>query len=423
MADFKASKVVSNLPEQLEPDTVYFVRKGQGFDIHCTNGVGDIVAYALNPIEPNKLQKTHAQNGDSEEFGAVSGELLWEGADSWYHNAVEHVGTSGGGFTGKTSTVQLTTPPSGSGEQVVSSKAQTEFSGTSTVGGWVGGIDAVVQVHPNSTADKTYGSASYFQFGAGTATSKVLGFEFVINHVDRTADIGDVVGFYVANLSGVPNINRIRNFHCFASDMPGADMRIQGAYRRIDRGDYPRELVPSVSGVQGTSRQWCVGRLIENGFGQQELPAGTACVGAIYLSRRTRIKEMGVVLTVGAPGNGRLCIYEQGPSGYLGRKIWQSETISTNTGGNKTTAVNQELDSGLYLVTFNASTTVGIRVVSNAKTCDIFGTPGVDTLESLPFYSVGGFPSQMPGDLRATDPTGFLGGIMPDFNYTVDPVG
>lgn len=48
MADFKAAKVVSAVPAPPEPDTVYFVRVGQGFDIHVTNGVGQPTIYNLN---------------------------------------------------------------------------------------------------------------------------------------------------------------------------------------------------------------------------------------------------------------------------------------------------------------------------------------------------------------------------------------
>jgi hypothetical protein len=48
MAMFKAHKVVSSLPGVLEADSVYFVRVGAGFDLHVTNGVGQITSYQLN---------------------------------------------------------------------------------------------------------------------------------------------------------------------------------------------------------------------------------------------------------------------------------------------------------------------------------------------------------------------------------------
>lgn len=41
-------KVVAALPSPLEPDSIYYVRKGSGFDIYVTNGVGVVAAYSLN---------------------------------------------------------------------------------------------------------------------------------------------------------------------------------------------------------------------------------------------------------------------------------------------------------------------------------------------------------------------------------------
>ena len=45
-------KVVAALPSPLEPDSIYYVRKGAGFDIHVTNGVGVVTAYSLNKTLP-----------------------------------------------------------------------------------------------------------------------------------------------------------------------------------------------------------------------------------------------------------------------------------------------------------------------------------------------------------------------------------
>lgn len=41
-------KVVVALPLPLEPDSIYYVRAGSGFDIHVTNGAGVVTAYSLN---------------------------------------------------------------------------------------------------------------------------------------------------------------------------------------------------------------------------------------------------------------------------------------------------------------------------------------------------------------------------------------
>lgn len=48
MAKILHHKVVVALPLPLEPDSIYYVRKGDGFDIHVTNGAGVVTAYSLN---------------------------------------------------------------------------------------------------------------------------------------------------------------------------------------------------------------------------------------------------------------------------------------------------------------------------------------------------------------------------------------
>lgn len=47
MAVFRAEKVVSALPSTLEPDTIYFVRTGEGFDIYVSDATG-AAAHPLN---------------------------------------------------------------------------------------------------------------------------------------------------------------------------------------------------------------------------------------------------------------------------------------------------------------------------------------------------------------------------------------
>lgn len=48
MAKVLHHKVVVALPLPLEPDSIYYVRKGTGFDIHVTNGAGVVTAYSSN---------------------------------------------------------------------------------------------------------------------------------------------------------------------------------------------------------------------------------------------------------------------------------------------------------------------------------------------------------------------------------------
>mgnify|MGYP001447666628 CR=1 FL=1 len=48
MAELKIAKTVAVLPTVLEPNAIYIVRVGDGFDIHVTNGAGAVTAYKLN---------------------------------------------------------------------------------------------------------------------------------------------------------------------------------------------------------------------------------------------------------------------------------------------------------------------------------------------------------------------------------------
>ncbi|CAH1044561.1 hypothetical protein [Halomonas sp. TD01] len=54
MAEFRAEKVVSTLPNVLVPDTVYYVRTGEGFDIYVSDATG-AVAHKQNNAPASEL--------------------------------------------------------------------------------------------------------------------------------------------------------------------------------------------------------------------------------------------------------------------------------------------------------------------------------------------------------------------------------
>ncbi|WP_050396313.1 hypothetical protein, partial [Pseudomonas aeruginosa] len=65
MAVLQTHKVVAQLPAVLEPNAIYFVRRGTGYDQFVTNGAGVVVAYPMNvripaavPGRPQKLSAT-----------------------------------------------------------------------------------------------------------------------------------------------------------------------------------------------------------------------------------------------------------------------------------------------------------------------------------------------------------------------------
>lgn len=55
MATVKHHKVVAALPAELEPNAIYYVRAGSGFDQYVTNGAGLVVASPLNADVRSKL--------------------------------------------------------------------------------------------------------------------------------------------------------------------------------------------------------------------------------------------------------------------------------------------------------------------------------------------------------------------------------
>jgi len=55
MSNFKVSKLVSSLPANLEPNAVYFVRTGVGFDLYCTDQTGSF-AHQINGVDPAEIR-------------------------------------------------------------------------------------------------------------------------------------------------------------------------------------------------------------------------------------------------------------------------------------------------------------------------------------------------------------------------------
>ena len=54
MSKLQAAKTVVSLPEQLTANTIYFIRVGQGFDLCCTDALGQ-VAYKINALTQDDL--------------------------------------------------------------------------------------------------------------------------------------------------------------------------------------------------------------------------------------------------------------------------------------------------------------------------------------------------------------------------------
>lgn len=86
MAGLKFHKVVSSLPPEgeLEKDSIYFVRAGNGFDIYLTNSTGLIRAYKSNKDlaqeERDRLSEIlNNKSGKAGQFLSIgpNGNLIW----------------------------------------------------------------------------------------------------------------------------------------------------------------------------------------------------------------------------------------------------------------------------------------------------------------------------------------------------------
>lgn len=381
--------------------------------LYFKDSSGEVVAVKGEAVV--ELTQAQVEDGASEITGTISGSLLWKGAKAWLASLIIRTGAASGYYASKE--LNFRQLGNSGAEQACALRVASEASGIQVVGGWTAGIDVNYKSLAGANTDKIYGVGSYFQFESGSTASKVLGSEVIINSIAPTATIGDFVGYLVPDLSAVPNIDRVQNFHCFASEMPNAPIRIRGPYLRLNSSMQIQELAPSRIGVQTAQRQWCTGKVMYAEAAIQALPAGVVCVGAIFLAKRSKLTQLGIYLGQGAAGQGKLAVYRQSPQGFLGVKLWESGNISTIGNGNKTASPNIVLESGLYLVAFLANSAVGVRAYPNSMAGDIFGAPDLVSVDCVPYYHLGAYPSSLPADVSTLPPTGLLAPVMPDFNY------
>lgn len=76
-------KVVATLPVPLQPNSIYYVRKGTGFDINVTNDAGVVAAYVLNAnLElDNKVDKVAGKQLSDENYTTADKNKLRDIAD------------------------------------------------------------------------------------------------------------------------------------------------------------------------------------------------------------------------------------------------------------------------------------------------------------------------------------------------------
>ena len=70
MSIFRAVKIISSVPNEVTPNTIYFVRVGSGFDLYCSDTTGAI-AFKVNDLSPgNILSKLLEVDGEGSGLNA-----------------------------------------------------------------------------------------------------------------------------------------------------------------------------------------------------------------------------------------------------------------------------------------------------------------------------------------------------------------
>lgn len=134
----KQHKVVVSLPVPLEPDSIYYVRNGGGFDIHVTNNSGVVVGYELN-VSLDKVDKVVGKQLSDENYtltekqklGGVADEATKnradsENADKVHTHTVEQVSGLGEALDNKVDTSSVVQTTGQSTTSIMSQKATTD---------------------------------------------------------------------------------------------------------------------------------------------------------------------------------------------------------------------------------------------------------------------------------------------------------
>lgn len=80
---FRTHKVVSSLPGTLEPNAVYFVRAGTGFDLYCTDQTGSVahqINYGVTPASLPSQVRAIEKSSSFLILGATNGTYILDPA-------------------------------------------------------------------------------------------------------------------------------------------------------------------------------------------------------------------------------------------------------------------------------------------------------------------------------------------------------
>lgn len=418
MAYFKAAKVVAAVPNPPEPDTIYLVRKGEGFDLWATNGIGTIVAYPLNQDAGlDLISQAEAEAGDGTAVKGWSAQRVRQSTEYWWGSEKVFTNTSGS-YNSRELKVKVA-PSGNSSARTAASRTSLSIEGSTTGSGWVTGSETNVSVESDATVDKILNASQYMQFGSGAKVGNVLGNELIVNYVAADADVDNLVMVYLPDLSAVQNISRIKRVALAVSDFKGAFIRIWGQYLKRRTDTLVEEMAPQQLPMRIANRYYpCFGASSATPATIFNCPAGYLVIGYINIPHELTLKTLGIV-TNAASGNGKVALYRPSPAGLLGQLVWGSGNISLSGNGLKNAAADVELEAGGYYAVFIANANVDVSVRANNKAFEVFGRPSMTDEGVTPFIAVGAYPPSFPADMSSYGPSGHLAAFMPEFYYTV----
>lgn len=384
-------KVVAALPEALEPDSIYYVRVGDGFDMYVTNGSGTVVAYKAN-----------------------------------YLKAVEEVDVAqtAGAYAPRTLRINVD-PSAASTLQSNGWEVRTVYNSKGgnfpvSPGGWLSSMKANLEFSNNSNVDKAAANTAFAALAGNAQVDKLLGYEFVLNFMGASANVNQLAAFYVPNLSVVANIGRVNTLYAFASDFVNGHFKSVGRYLKAMRtvdGSILREVASAPHPGLRSGRTYgpagndpSVARIDNTASG------GVLYCVPIFVPHRCTVNTLGVRLnTAVASQNLKLALYHSNNAGKLGIKIYETGNISMGTSGDKqVTGLNIVLEAGMHFLCVLTSADASLKWSSCKALADMFGRSGSEGTDNFPVYGIG-YLATLPADASGADPV-YIGtsGFVPD---------
>lgn len=262
-------------------------------------------------------------------------------------------GTSG---VGKVSGITVTTNPATPSTRVVyghSSEVNYTSSQPVNTGGWLtGGVDTV-QVAGSGSVDKIATSMAVTNHVGTGVVNSALGYEAVVSFVGPSSTINKYAAFYVPNLSGVPNINRVTQFGGFINDYTESFNKVLSPFYNSTMQEFAPPYHPGLVAGRYYSAP-------HRYIGDNAALANILYLVPIQIPHRTTISKIGFNQVTATTGNARLAIYTA-EQGRVQKRIWESAQIPLTGTGDKEQTVNVRVDAGTYWLCYIGSANASIK--------------------------------------------------------------